>query len=102
MNTPDSHEHNDQHEHVSSYALSAKVLLALLVLTFLSVWITKFHFGAFSVAVALLLATIKAATVITWFMHLKYESLFIKLMVVGVFALFVVVIIITFIDYYFR
>ena len=102
MNTPEKHPHDEQHEHVSSYTLSTKVLLALLVLTFLSVWVTKFHFGAFSVAVALTLASIKAATVVTWFMHVKYENLFIKLMVAGVFALFAVVIVITFIDYYFR
>jgi cytochrome c oxidase subunit 4 len=35
-------------------------------------------------------------------MHLKYESLFIKLMVGGVFLLFALVVIITFIDYLFR
>jgi hypothetical protein len=35
-------------------------------------------------------------------MHLKSENLFMKLMVTGVFVLYALVIIITFIDYYFR
>jgi hypothetical protein len=35
-------------------------------------------------------------------MHMKFESLFMKLMVSGVFVLFALVVIITFIDYYFR
>ena len=35
-------------------------------------------------------------------MHLKYENLFLKLMVTGVFVLYGLVILITFVDYYFR
>jgi len=78
------------------------VLIALLALTFISVTVTGFHLGAFAVTVALIIASVKVATVITYFMHMKFESLFLKLMITGVFALFALVIIITFIDYYFR
>jgi hypothetical protein len=35
-------------------------------------------------------------------MHVKHENLFIKAMIGGVFVLFALVIIITFIDYYLR
>jgi cytochrome c oxidase subunit IV len=90
------------HAHISSYTSLAYVLIALLILTFTSVTITGIHLGAFSVAAALIIASIKVAIVITYFMHMKFESLFLKLMITGVFALFALVIIITFIDYYFR
>ena len=90
------------HPHISSYYSHGYVLVALLILTFFSVFVTGIHLGAFSVAVALLIATVKVATVITYFMHMKFESLFLKLMITGVFILFALVIIITFIDYYFR
>jgi cytochrome c oxidase subunit 4 len=88
--------------HISSYTSHVYVLIALLILTGISVAATGWHFGAFTVAVALLIACIKVATVIINFMHVKYESLFIKAMVGGVFVLFALVIIITFIDYYLR
>lgn len=92
---------NDQ-PHISSYYSHGYVLIALLALTFVSVTVTGFHLGAFAVTVALIIASVKVATVITYFMHMKFESLFLRLMITGVFALFALVIIITFIDYYFR
>jgi cytochrome c oxidase subunit 4 len=88
--------------HISSYTSHAIVLIVLLFLTAISVLVTGWHFGPFSVAVALIIASIKVRTVITHFMHMKFESLFMKLMVTGVFVLFALVIIITFIDYYLR
>ena len=51
---------------------------------------------------ALVIACIKVFIVITQFMHLKFENLFLRLAVTGVFVLFALVVIITFIDYYFR
>lgn len=92
----------NEETHISSYSSHAIVLIVLLTLTFISVLVTGFHFGAFSVLVALIIASIKVRTVLTHFMHLKFENLFLRMMVTGVFALFALVIIITFIDYYFR
>jgi cytochrome c oxidase subunit 4 len=88
--------------HVTSYTSHAIVLVVLLILTTISVLVTGFHLGALTVTVALVIASIKVRTVLTHFMHLKFESLFLRLMVTGVFAIFALVIIITFIDYYFR
>lgn len=88
--------------HISSYTSHAIILIALLVLTFITVFVSEINFGAFSVGVALIVASVKATTVLTYFMHLKYESTFIKWMVAGVFILFALVIIITFIDYLLR
>ena len=88
--------------HISSYPSHAKVLIVLLLLTFASVAVTGFHLGAFTVAAALIIACVKVGTVITYFMHMKFESLFLKLMITGVFTIFALVILITFIDYFFR
>jgi len=88
--------------HVSSDSLNWKILVILLILTTISILAIKIHLGAFTVALALTLASIKVTIVLTYFMHLKFENLLLRIMVGGVFLLFAVVIAITFIDYYFR
>ena len=93
---------DNKETHISSYNLYIKVLVALLLLTTISVLVTEISFGSFSVAVALLVASIKVTIVLLFFMHLKSESRFLKLMVAGVFVVFALVIIITFIDYLLR
>ena len=92
---------NEKH-HIVSYGTYTIILLVLIVLTFLSIAITNIELGSFTVAGALLLASAKSFLVLTYFMHLKYDKLYIKLMVGFVFAVFLAVIIITFFDYYFR
>jgi cytochrome c oxidase subunit 4 len=92
----------NEESHISSYTSHAIVLIALLILTTVSVVVTGYHLGAFSVAAALIIASIKVRTVIFWFMHMRFESLFMKLMVTAVFVIFGLIIIITFIDYLFR
>jgi cytochrome c oxidase subunit 4 len=92
----------NEETHISSYSSHAIVLIFLLILTTISVSVTGWHFGPFSVIIALLIASIKVRTVIAYFMHLKSEGLFLKLLVSGVFILYALVIIITFIDYFFR
>ncbi len=91
-----------EEKHISSYSSLAIILVVLLSLTAISVWVTGFHFGSLAVVIALVIASVKVRTVITYFMHLKFENRFLKLMVTGVFGLFALVIIITFVDYYFR
>ncbi len=88
--------------HISSDSLNWTVLVVLLILTTISILAIKIHLGAFTVALALILASIKVTIVLTYFMHLKFENLLLRLMVGGVFLLFAIVIAITFIDYYFR
>jgi cytochrome c oxidase subunit IV len=92
----------NEETHISSYSSLAIVLIILLLLTTTSVVVTAWHLGAFSVAVALIIASIKVRTVITHFMHLKFENFFLKMAVTGVFVLYALVIVITFIDYYLR
>jgi cytochrome c oxidase subunit IV len=76
--------------------------LALLALTFASIEITSIELGKYTVAGALVFATIKSFLVLTYFMHLKYDKPYIKIMVAFVFAIFIVTTIITFLDYLYR
>ena len=92
---------NEKH-HIISYKSYILILLALVTLTFASVEITNIELGAYTVAGALIFSTIKTFLVLTYFMHLKYDKPYIKLMVAFVFAVFVVTIIMTFIDYLYR
>jgi cytochrome c oxidase subunit 4 len=89
-------------KHISSYSSLTVVLAILLALTTISVLVTGFHLGAFTVALALLIASIKVFIVLRQFMHLQFEYRFLRLAVTGVFVLYLLVIIGTFIDYYFR
>lgn len=50
------------------------VFLSLLLLTALTIWAATQHFGVFNLVVALLIATVKAAVVTLYFMHLNWES----------------------------
>ncbi len=93
---------NDKQPHISSYTQHAIVLIVLLILTFTTVAVTEISFGTFSVGVALIIASVKGYTVLSYFMHLKYENLFLKLIVAGIFLVYVLVIVLTFIDYLLR
>ncbi len=92
---------NEKH-HIVPYRVYVIILLALLALTFSSIEITHIDLGKYTVAGALLFAAIKSYLVLTYFMHLKYDKLYIKIMVAFVFAIFVVTIIITLLDYLYR
>jgi cytochrome c oxidase subunit IV len=92
---------NEKHT-IQSYTQIATVLVVLLFLTGITVWVADLHLGAISVGVALLIASIKGTSVLLYFMHLKFEKLYMKLFVAGVFLLFALVIFITFLDYLFR
>lgn len=88
--------------HVASYSHYLSVLVALLLLTTTSVLAINFHLGALTVALALLIATIKGALVMTFFMHLKSEYLLLRLLVIGVILFYISIVLVTFIDYSYR
>ena len=93
---------SEEKHHIVPYKLYFIVLLALVALTFISIGITSIHLGKWTVAGALLLASLKTYLVLTYFMHLKFDKPYIRLMVGFVFAIFAVVIVITFLDYLYR
>jgi cytochrome c oxidase subunit 4 len=67
-------EHNPI-AHVASVRLLVTVFVALVALTILTVWQgTQLELGSFELLVVLGIATIKAALVIAFFMHLRYDK----------------------------
>jgi cytochrome c oxidase subunit 4 len=75
--------HHDDHDdhHGISHTATVKVLLgtggALMMLTLVTVLATKVDFGTnINLAVAMLIAVIKATLVVLFFMHLKYDKIF--------------------------
>jgi len=68
----DAAQDHGAHDHSKAYV---NVLLALAVLTFVTVVISRIHFGRFgNIFVGLTIATVKASLVVMFFMHLKYEQ----------------------------
>ena len=92
---------NEKH-HIVPYSTYIIILLLLLLFTSLSIAITHIELGSYTVAGALIFAAIKSSLVLTYFMHLKFDKPYIRIMVGFVLAIFFAVIIITFLDYYFR
>ncbi|HWN70393.1 MAG TPA: cytochrome C oxidase subunit IV family protein [Haliangium sp.] len=92
-----THSHNDQehghgdehgHGHVHlGHVLPIKVLVGvfggLLCLTVITVLAAQVDFGSKSLnlAIALLIATVKASMVVLYFMHIRYDRLFHAIMI---------------------
>ncbi len=88
--------------HITPYRTYAWVLIALLSFTFLTITVTWIDLSALTVFVALTIATVKAGIVLTYFMHLKFESSLFRIFVIMVLAIYVLVILFTLSDYLFR
>jgi cytochrome c oxidase subunit 4 len=77
--------------HIISYATLAGTWLLLLILTALTVAITRIDLGSFKVAAALAIACTKGGLVIAVFMHMRYEGkllrwfLFLTLLTLSIF-----------------
>jgi cytochrome c oxidase subunit IV len=78
-----AHAHDDHHgsgelqmghHHISSPAMFGNVLIALLVLTFITVAASRFDFGGANMLIAMAIASVKASLVIAFFMHVKYDT----------------------------
>lgn len=93
-------EHNTTH--ISDYKLLAKVFLGLLLLLIATIAVNSFDLAPYSVTVALIIAGLKAYLVLAYFMHLKYEGMLLRILVLLVFVLFAILVLFTFIDYAFR
>jgi cytochrome c oxidase subunit 4 len=91
-----------EHVHITPYRVHAWVLITLLALTLVTITVTWIDLSAFTVLVALIIASVKVGIVLVYFMHLKFESSLIRVFTIVVLLLYVLVIIGTFADYIFR
>jgi cytochrome c oxidase subunit 4 len=74
---------DEVHAHIGSYRLYVTVFVALLFFTLLTVGVASIHLGKANLAVAVIIASIKAALVCTFFMHLKDDNKFNSLILVA-------------------
>ncbi|MDB4972978.1 MAG: Cytochrome c oxidase polypeptide [Myxococcaceae bacterium] len=86
----DAHGHGDHvaadglvHVHVHPTSLYIKVFVALVLLTLLTVGLSRIHLGNWNFFIAVVVATIKAGLVATIFMHLKDDNRFNVLIFIG-------------------
>lgn len=79
MSQTDHSEHADDgavHVHVMPTTFYIAIFAALVVLTLITVGASYVHLGAANLAVAVVIASIKAALVVLFFMHLRWDSKF--------------------------
>jgi cytochrome c oxidase subunit 4 len=68
------HGHDDGPGHVLDRKVYNRVFVALLVLTVITVAVSRIDFGVLNIVVAMLIASLKASIVALFFMHLKFED----------------------------
>ena len=100
--TPDLPEEHSATHHVSlaTYLVIFAALMVLLVVTVAAAFYV--NLGAANILVALLIALVKAALVVLFFMHVKYASRLTKIFVSAAFLWLAILVAITFSDYFTR
>ena len=89
-------KHSEQEHH--GYGIYLVTWLSLLVLTAVTVSVAGMNLGSLSILTALAIASLKAAFVLYFFMHLKEESAVFKTMFFVYIGTFVIFISLTFVD----
>jgi len=89
----------NEKNHIIPYKTFLIILTGLIVLTMVSVILTQISLCTLTVAIALLIASVKSTFVLRYFMHLKFESRFISFATMGVILLLASVIVLTLLDY---
>lgn len=59
---------------MAAYRIYIIIWALLLVLTGVTLWVSYVHLGLLNVTVALFIASLKAALVALYFMHLRFEN----------------------------
>ena len=88
--------------HIVSYKTYFYVWGALLILLGMTIAAAKLHLSKYSVLINLIIASIKAALVLMFFMHLKYEGKFLKGLVLLTISALTLIIALTFSDVWYR
>jgi cytochrome c oxidase subunit 4 len=88
--------------HITAYRTYALVWGALLILLGLTIMVAEVHLTRYSVVVNILISSMKAYLVLIFFMHLRYEKTFLKVLLLMVVLTLTSVIILTFADVWYR
>jgi len=93
-----SGEHGEHHVHVVASRVFLNVLVALLILTIITVAISRFDFGSGNMVMAMLVAVIKASLVMAVFMHLRWDTPINNIFFLGSFVLLSLLFLFSFAD----
>ena len=93
---------NDTDKHIVASRTFVLTWLALIALTGVTIAAARLDLGAWSMAMNLMIASTKAGLVLWFFMHLKYEKLLLKLLLLVPIATITVIILLTLIDVWYR
>lgn len=85
--------------HILPVKLYFGIFAALMLFTALTVWVAFQDFGPFNDVIALGIATVKAALVVLYFMHVRYESRLVSISVVTGIAWLGVLVLLILMDY---
>ena len=103
-----AHGHQPDHEtytghaaphHQAPLGMYFAVFFGLMILTLLTVWISRIDLGTMNTAVALAIAVLKATVVILWFMHVIHSPRLTWIVVISSFIWLAVLFVLTFSDY---
>jgi len=83
-----NNDHHDDHGHGLSHVAPIKALLgtwiALMILTLVTVAVTRVDFGSsMNLGIAMAIAVVKATLVVLFFMHLRYDRIFHSVIFIG-------------------
>ena len=67
-------QHSSAH-HIIPFDVYIKVFATLILLTAITVGVSRIDFGEMNTVIAFAIATVKATLVLGFFMHLKYDNL---------------------------
>jgi cytochrome c oxidase subunit 4 len=95
-------ERTGMETHIVGYRTYVYVWCALLILLGITIAAAKIYFWKYSVLINLVIASVKALLVLTFFMHLKYEGRFLKGLVFLTILVLTSIIALTFSDVWFR
>lgn len=94
----DHQPHAPEH-HIASLGMYFGVFIALLILTFVTVAVSRIDLGVMNTPVAMLIAIVKAALVILFFMHVIQSTRLTWVVVISAFLWLAVLFGLTFADY---
>jgi cytochrome c oxidase subunit IV len=96
-------EERYKEDHAAATGTYTAVWLVLLILLAATLAVAKLRlFAQFSILASLLIASAKAGLVLAFFMHLKYEGRFLKVMLTVAVAALTLLIGLTFVDVWLR
>ena len=97
-----STQHTEAHAHEAGYGVYIMVWLGLVALTSITVTIAGIHLGSVTLIAALMIASIKTILVVSYFMHVRFDNVTIKVFIYVCILVFIIIMVLTFSDLSYR